>query len=92
VLAKVAGKLVPVLRVSLPASLHARGVLVYLASESRPEEVVVRSLNGRVVMSENLGNAAREGRETCEGESEGSGPAPGGFGETGETSRIVLSG
>jgi hypothetical protein len=66
-------------------------VLVYLASESQPEEVVVRSPNGRVLTSENLGKAAREGRETCEGESEGSGPAPGGFGG-GETSRIVLSG
>jgi hypothetical protein len=93
VLAKVAGKLVPLLRVRIPASLHAGGVLVYLASESQPEEVVVRSPSGKVVMSEDLSRAASEGRETCEGESEGPGPPPGGgFGETGETSRIVLNG
>lgn len=92
VLAKVAGKLVPVLRVLIPSSLHAGGVLVYLASISQPEEVLVRSPNGRIVMNDDLARAAREGRETCEGESEGPGPPPGGFGESGETSRIVLSG
>jgi hypothetical protein len=94
VLAKVAGKLVPVLRAGVPASLHAGGgVLVYLASSSQPEEVVVRSPSGKVVTSEDLSRAASEGRETCEGESEGPGPPPGGgFGETSETSRIVLNG
>ncbi len=92
VLAKVAGKLVPLRRVRIPASLHAGGVLVYLASEGQPEEVVVRSPSGQVAMSEDLSQKAIEGRETCEGESEGSGPPPGGFGETGETSRIVLNG
>jgi hypothetical protein len=91
VLAKVAGKLVPVLRVGIPASLHAEGVLVYLASSGRPEEVVVRSPSGKLVMSDDLSRAASEERETCEGESEGSGPPPGDdFSETGETSRIVL--
>jgi hypothetical protein len=92
VLAKVAGKLVPVLRVRIPSSLHTGGTLVYLASVSQPEEVLVRSPNGKIRMNENRSRTAREGRETCEGESEGAGPPPGGFGATGETSRIVLNG
>jgi hypothetical protein len=92
VLAKVAGKLVPVLRVRIPRSLHAGGLLVYLASASRPEELLVRSPSGKVLMNEDFDRAAREGRETCEGESEGAGPPPGGFGGIGETSRIVLNG
>ncbi len=91
VLAKLAGKLVPLSRVSIPASLHAGGVLVYLASEGRPETVVVRASSGAVVTSEDLSRLAREGRETCEGESEGSGPPPGGLGSIGgETSTIVV--
>jgi hypothetical protein len=92
VLAKVAGKLVPVFRVRIPSSLHAGGMLVYLASVSRPEELLVRSPSGKIVMNEDLSRAASEGRETCEGESEGAGPPPSGFGGLGETSRIVLSG
>jgi hypothetical protein len=93
VLAKVAGKLVPVLRVRIPVSLHVSGVLVYVASDSQPEEVLVRTPSGKVVTSENLSRAATEGRETCEGESEGAGPPPGLGGDFGgETSRIVLSG
>jgi hypothetical protein len=92
VLAKIAGKLVPVLRVRIPSSLHAGGLLVYLASGQRPEEILVRSPSGKVVVNEDLSRAAREGRETCEGESEGAGPPPGDFGGIGETSRIVLSG
>ena len=92
VLAKIAGKLVPVLRVHLPSSLRAGGLLVYLASTSRPEELLVRSPSGKIVMNEDLSRVAREGRETCEGESEGAGPPPGGFGGIGETSRIVLNG
>jgi hypothetical protein len=91
VLAKVEGNLVPLSRARIPSSLHMGGVLVYLASVSRPEQVLVRSPNGKILTSEDLARAAKEGRETCEGESEGPGPPPGGFGETGETSRIVLS-
>jgi len=91
VLAKIAGKLVPLLRVRIPASLRAGGVLVYLATDGQPEEIVVRAPSGNVVMSEDRGSRATEGRETCEGESEGpAGPAPGLLGSTGETSRIVL--
>jgi hypothetical protein len=92
VLAKIAGKLVPVLSVRIPGSLHTGGVLVYLASVSQPEEILVRSPNGKTIMNEDRSRTAREGRETCEGESEGAGPPPGGFGGTGETSKIVLNG
>jgi hypothetical protein len=92
VVAKIAGKLVPVLRVRIPSSLHAGGLLVYLASVSQPEEILVRSPSGKVIVNEDHSRAAREGRETCEGESEGAGPPPGGFGGVGETSRIVLNG
>jgi hypothetical protein len=90
VLAKIAGKLLPVLRVRIPSSLHAGGLLVYLASVSRPEELLVRSPSGKVLMDDDLSRVARESRETCEGESEGSGPPPGGFIGGGETRRIVL--
>jgi hypothetical protein len=92
VLAKVAGKLVTALRVPIPRSLHAGGMLVYLASVSQPEEILVRSPSGKILMDEDRSRAAREGRETCEGESEGTGPPPGNFGEVGETSRIALKG
>jgi hypothetical protein len=92
VLAKVAGKLVQALRARVPNSVHAGGLLVYLASISQPEEILVRSPRGKIVMSEDRSRAAREGRETCEGESEGTASVPGGFGGIGETSRIVLNG
>jgi hypothetical protein len=93
VLAKVAGKLVPVLTVRIPSSLHAGGALVYLASISQPEEVLVRSPSGKTLMNEDRSRTASEGRETCEGESEGAaGPPPGGLGGGGETRRIVLNG
>jgi hypothetical protein len=92
VLAKVAGKLVPMLHVRIPSSLHTGGALVYLASVSQPEEVLVRSPNGTTIMNEDRSRTAREGRETCEGETEGPGPPPGGFVGAGETSRIVLNG
>ena len=92
VLAKVAGKLVPVSSVRVPSSLHAGGLLIYLASVSRPEELLVRSPSGKTVMNEDLSRAASEGRETCEGESEGPGPPPGAYSGIGETSRLVLNG
>jgi hypothetical protein len=83
VLAKIAGKLLPALRVRIPSILHSGGLLVYLASVSQPEEVIVRSPSGKILLNEDLSRTAREGRETCEGESEGTGPPPG---------RIVLNG
>jgi hypothetical protein len=89
--AKVSGKLVPLRRVRLPASLHVDGALVYIASSSQPEAIVVRSPSGRTVMNEGRGSRASEGRETCEGESEGPGPAPDILDSIGgETSRIVV--
>lgn len=90
VLAKIAGTLVPLSRVRLPASLHLPGVLVYLASTGQPEQIIVRSPSGKQVMSEDRTSRAMEGRETCEGESEGPGPTPSLFGNAGETSRIVI--
>jgi hypothetical protein len=92
VLVKIAGKLVAALRIRIPSSLHAGGLLVYLASVSQPEQILVRSPSGKILMNEERSRAASEGRETCEGESEGAGPPPGGFGGLGETSRIVLNG
>ncbi len=94
VLAKVEGKLMRLRRVHIPASIHAGGVLVYLVSAGRPEETVVRAPSGKTVMSENHVVRAHEGRETCEGESEGaSGPPPGDLGGlSDETSRIMLTG
>ncbi len=92
VLAKVAGELAPVPRVRIPGSLHAGGQLVYLATIGRPEELLVRSPGGKIVIRQDLSGAAREGRETCEGESEGPGPPPGALAVLGETSKIVLRG
>lgn len=92
VLAKVSGTLLALNSIPIPASVHAHGVLVYLASASQPEEIVVRSPSGSVVASEDLHAYATEQRETCEGESEGTGPAPGAFANIGETSTIALSG
>ncbi len=93
VLARVEGKLVSLHRVRIPASIHAGGVLVYLVSSGEPEEIVVRSPSGNTVVSENRSKQTTEGREMCEGESEGTGPPPGALGGIGdETSRIRLSG
>lgn len=64
----------------------------YLVSVSQPEEILVRSPSGKILTDEDLSRAASEGRETCEGESEGTGPPPGSFSGAGETRRIVLSG
>ncbi len=90
VLAKVSGVFVSLPRVPVPASLHIRGVLVYLASTGEPEEIIVRSPDGKQVMSEDRASRATEARETCEGESEGPSPTPTLFGNAAETSRIVL--
>ncbi len=91
-LAQVAGKLVPMTRVRIPASLHMHGVLVYLASETRPERIVVRAPSGRVRMREDLRKQAVEQRETCEGESEGPGPAPGGLESLGNIASLNIPG
>ncbi len=62
VLAKIAGKLVPVHRVRIPSTLHAGGLLVYLASVSRPEGLLVRSPSGKIVVSEDLSRGERRPR------------------------------
>jgi len=73
VLARSSGSLQPLQRVRIPASLHVRGVLAYIALPALPSEVLVRTPTGKTVLTENLANRAREAKETCEGEAEGPG-------------------
>lgn len=76
-LIEVDGKLQPLRRVVIPARFHAGGVLVYAGLESAPERLLVKSPAGRVMESYDMRGAAKEDRETCEGESEGQGPTVG---------------
>ncbi len=71
VLARVAGKLQPLARVTIPASFHADGVLVYVAAATVPSELLVRTPSGKTLVSESFGRRATEETEQCEGESEG---------------------
>jgi hypothetical protein len=73
VLARSSGSLQPFQRVRIPASLHAHGVLAYIALPSLPSEVLVRTPAGRTLFTEDLARPAREAKETCEGEAEGPG-------------------
>ncbi len=73
VLARSPGSLQPFQRVRIPAGLHAHGVLAYIALAAVPSEVLVRTPAGKTVLTENLAHRAREAKETCEGEAEGSG-------------------
>jgi hypothetical protein len=57
-------------RVRIPASLHMRGLLTYIALPTTPSALIVRSPSGKVVFREDLRTNAREARETCEGEAE----------------------
>jgi hypothetical protein len=91
-LAEVAGKLVAMTRVRIPASLHMPGVLVYLAGQDSPEEILVRSPAGQVQMRKDFRMQAVEQHETCEGESEGPGPAPGIFGGAENTITLTIGG
>lgn len=77
VLVKVAGKLEPLRRVRIPASMHAGGALVYAALGSAPEAIVVRTPSGKTVQSEDMSSQSKQTRETCEGEAEGAGPTVG---------------
>jgi hypothetical protein len=70
VLARTAGALRPLHHVRMPASLHAHGVLVYIALSQVPSEVLVRTPSGKTVFTEHLARLARETAETCEGEAE----------------------
>jgi hypothetical protein len=85
VLVRVAGRLVTLGKVAIPASLHAGGVLAYTALSGSPTEVIVRGPGGARVGSESLSEGARFNAEHCEAEREGgsglhefvsSGPAP----------------
>jgi hypothetical protein len=73
VLARSPGSLQPFQRVHIPAGLHVRGVLAYIPLAAVPSEVLVRTPTGKTVFTENLAHRAREAKETCEGEAEGSG-------------------
>ena len=90
--AEVAGKLVAMTPVHIPASLHMPGVLVYLASQGSAEEILVRSPSGQVQMRQDFRTQAIEQRETCEGESEGPGPAPGILDAVGNTTTLTIGG
>ena len=70
VLARTATGLVALAHVKIPAGLHARGVLAYVALPSVPEELVVRTPAGKTVATISLASAAHAAREVCEGEAE----------------------
>lgn len=59
-------------RVPFPRGLHMHGVLAYIALSAVPSEVLLRNPAGKTVFTERLTHPAREVRETCEGEAEGS--------------------
>ena len=87
-------------RSETPSVICTEGlVTIKIAVPAATRTVDLRMSDGTQIVSRPVlvprrlgGPGAREGRETCEGESEGAGPPPGGFGGTGETSRIVLNG
>jgi hypothetical protein len=70
VLAQVAGKLLPLRKVTIPARLHAGGVLAYGAFSPLPSELLVRNPAGKIIASEDRSSAAQADTETCEGEAE----------------------
>lgn len=71
VLVRMAGTLIPLRKVAIPARLHAGGVLAYGALSPLPTELQIRDAHGRTVYSEDLRQAAQADTETCEGEAEG---------------------
>jgi hypothetical protein len=71
VFARVAGKLVELPRVAIPAHLHAGGVLVYGALSPLPTELLIRGPSGKTITRRDLAEAAKSSTETCEGEAEG---------------------
>jgi hypothetical protein len=72
VLERTAGTLRPLQHVTIPAHLHAGGVLVYAASPTLPSDLIVRGPGGRTILTEKLGRLGAEALETCEGEAEDS--------------------
>jgi hypothetical protein len=71
VFARVAGELVPLRTLAIPARLRAGGVLVYGAFSPLPSELLIRDASGRTVRNDDLSQAAAAETETCEGEAEG---------------------
>jgi len=72
VLTRTAGTVQALHVVPIPASMHVHGALAYAALPTLPEEVVVRSAQGKTLFNEKLGaTGGRELIETCEGEAEG---------------------
>ncbi len=70
VLARVSGNLVPLRKVTIPARLHAGGVLVYGAFSPLPTELIIRDASGKTVNVRNLAEDAKSETESCEGEAE----------------------
>jgi hypothetical protein len=66
-----AGKLVPMQRVRIPASMRAGGVLVYIVAPALPSELVLRAPSGKTIATESLQALVTETRESCEGAEEG---------------------
>jgi hypothetical protein len=71
VLARSEGALQPFRRVPIPPSLHAHGVLAYIALPAVPTELLVRAPGGRRIFRESLARSSREKSEECAGEAEG---------------------
>ena len=93
VLVRSSGSLRPLRHVRIPASLHAHGVLVYIALPAMPSELLVRTPNGKAVFTEKLADRARNAKETCEGEAEGSSvnPQKSGFSPSAAVSKTAFS-
>jgi hypothetical protein len=66
--ARVSGVLHPLRHVVLPASLHTKGVLVYIAAAAIPSELIVRSSDGQTIITEKFGKFEMERLEVCQGE------------------------
>ena len=79
VLARVSGTLHTLRHAALPASLHTKGVLVYLAAPAIPSELIIRSPGGQTIITEKYGKFEMEQLEVCRGEEgEGGGTVVGG--------------
>jgi hypothetical protein len=70
VLARSSGTLQPLRQVRIPASLHAHGVIAYIALPAVPSELLVRTHTGKTIFTEKLAGRALTAKETCEGEAE----------------------
>jgi hypothetical protein len=73
VLVRGSGRLIPLRRARIPASLKAHGILAYIVLPTAPSELVLRTPGGKAVFAEKLAGVAREVKAICEGEAEGPG-------------------